>query len=147
MTSNPSQSGAIGKYMDGLPSWAKSLVALLTVPPLALAITGMLLNVNVGAQLDKYMELYFARTMEINDVNTNKIITALDGRVTALSTSFDGLHEQNSELMHMISGMSVDLGGITGRVTQIETWACEHSRTQGLRQDAPNFCEKQGAPQ
>lgn len=134
MSDNQNSQGAIQGYLASLPNWAKSMVALLTVPPLALAITGMLLNINVGAQLDKYMELYFTQQMKATEDSADRIIVAVDARI-------DQINDKIEHLANSISTVYTDLEQIEKRVVALEEWSCYHSATQGLRQDAPDFCE------
>lgn len=126
--------GAVQGYLQSLPSWAKSLVALLTVPPLALAITGMLLNVNVGTQLDKYMDLYFAQQMKATENSADRVIYAVDEKFEAMNARID-------ELTKSVGAVANTVDGLETRVDALEYWACDHSAVQGLRQDAPEFCE------
>lgn len=131
---NNQNQGIVQGYMQSLPPWAKSLVALLTIPPLALAITGMLLNVNIGAQLDKYMDLYFAQQLKATENSADRIIVVVDQKFEDLNVRIDALSST-------VGKLDTSLNSIESRVGALEYWACDHSAVQGLRQDAPDFCE------
>src|SRR5690606_34105142 len=97
--------GVVQGYLQSLPSWAKSIVALLTVPPLALAITGMLLNVNVGSQLDKYMDLYFAQQMKATENSADRVIYAVDEKFEAMNARIDELTKSVGAVANTVDGL------------------------------------------
>lgn len=125
---------AVSVYYQSLPGWAKSLVALFTIVPLSLAISGMLLNVNVGAQIDKYMDLYFAQQIKATENSADRVIHAVD-------LKFDAMNLRIDEIATSVQTIDKSVVSLDSRLELLEYWACDHSAVQGLRQDAPDFCE------
>ena len=126
--------GFVGGFFNGMPNWAKAIVYILVAPTLVLAISGMMLQVNVGAVIDKYMELYFARQLQATENSADRIISAVD-------VKFDDINARIDELAKSIGSLDKDINVVEKRVEALEFWACDHAATQGLRDDWPGFCE------
>lgn len=138
--SEPKQSGLVLSLLNDMPGWAKGMVFAFLTLPISLAISGMLLNVNVGANIDKYLEIVLARQAEATDASADRIISVVDERMVDLYTRLEDVTRKTDEMVSVISKVDTDLRDIRSRVVAIENWACDHAQVQGLRQDAPTFC-------
>lgn len=125
-----SNKGFVTSFFDGMPPWQKTIVSLLCLLPLSLAISGMMLNVNVGANINKYLDIKFEMMASAQEGSMGEVM----GKLEEMEERFTIRVGDNETLMFHIQG----------DVKQLKDWACEHGRVQGLRDDSPGFCDGSG---
>lgn len=137
----PNNNGIVFSLLNDMPGWSKGVVFAFLTLPISLAISGMLLNVNVGANIDKYLEIVLARQAEATDASADRIIAVVDERMVDLYTRLEDVTRKTDEMVAVIGKVDTDLRDIRGRVVALENWACVHTQAQGLTQDAAPFCD------
>lgn len=125
-------------FFQSMPTWAKGIVFALTTIPVAFAISGMILNVNLGTYLDTYMDIQLESMKNNNGVASEVIVDAINTRLDAVELRFSNSIVEltdritQTEFVQLTSEQRLDL---------LESWACKHADVQGLTNDIPRFCE------
>jgi uncharacterized protein YoxC len=159
MSTADSQQGMIQLVLGNMPPIVKAIVFTVLSLPLILAISGLLLQVNVGATLEKILDAQFAK-MSVEQIQAQSdSITAtmapIVGRITQLEGDVALIEEQTKALevrVGIVEGLSLEnqdsnqlqdeqlkIGQLLSEAQRV--WACTHSDTQGLTDDKPNFCK------
>lgn len=108
-------SGGMG-FFQTMPPWSKGVVFALTTIPMSVAISGMILNVNVGEHLGRYLDIQLAAQQRMTDESADRVIAEMNGMADRLT------------ILEADTGKMLD-------------WACAHASVQGLSEDKPQFCE------
>lgn len=95
-----------GGMLNSLPSWAKSVVVILTLVPISVAVSGQILGVRAGELIEKYLEIQFEAMRGLQTEATTKILTSIT--------------DQNKT----IDAINIRLEAVEDRVEVINNWAC-----------------------
>lgn len=139
--------GVVMGIFEGMPGWAKAIVFALISVPVAVAISGMILNVNVGSYLDKYMEVQLERQRNQTEAAADRIIAAFDERLTAIEEQLDQTSERHKEFESQIASMGDRLNNIEGavvsnqaRVDELYGWTCGPIMVDRDPDNDPEWC-------
>lgn len=116
-------------FFNSMPDWLKALVMMMVAPFLALAIAGLVLQVNVNEYLDQYFDMQM--------LAMQRGLDGMSGEVTAM---IDEHFAQLEDRVAQTEFMALDH---SKRIELLEAWACDHKDTQGLTGvDAPTWCSE-----
>lgn len=134
---NPPQQhhGFMAAFFSDMPAWARAMVFGLCAIPVAVAISGLILNVNVGTYLDTYMEIQLEQMRNVSQQSTEEIIVAINAAVDARFVEI----ERQIEDLTLSSDQKAD--ALLERVRLIEGWACGPVFHDGNPVNDPEFCQ------
>lgn len=141
MAEQKPDNGGVGAFFMSIPSWAKTIVTILILVPLSMAISGRFLDVSVGPIVNRYLDIQFARMEKATVASEGNIIEALSVGMEAMNLKIDELARSITMVDDKVTDVRAEVAQFEVRLSDLEQWACEHSRVQGLRQDAPIHCD------
>lgn len=121
----------IDKLFDRMPAWQRSILLFFMILPLTLALSGLLLQVNVGGILSRYIDyLYEAQKVQTRDID--KIVddgtTAVQGDIAASRESIEAMLAAFNLRLGIVE-RAVD--SINSRVGKIERYICDTDGKRG----------------
>ena len=126
--SQHSNQGFVAEFFGSMPSWIKGIVFLLCAVPVALAISGTLLQVNVGSKLDAYFELQLEKHRQGTDAAAARIIAAFDARIKAiegnLADAVQEASERDTVLGHRVTELEAKVQDVVSKVERLDAWVC-----------------------
>lgn len=140
MADDQQNPGVMG-FFNSMPGWARSVVFVLTVVPISVAISGMLLNVNVGSYLDSYMEIQLERQRQATEAAADRIISAFDERLIAIEASLEEAAKRDTELADHVEEVDKRVSALEGHMRRLDSWACGGVLEDGLVENDPEWCE------
>jgi uncharacterized protein YoxC len=159
MAADNAQQGVVQLVLANIPPVVKVLVFTVLSVPLVIAISGILLQVNVGATLEKVLDAQFAKMtveqIEAQSAAIERTMAPIVGRINQLEGDIALIEDQTKALevrVGIVEGLSLknqdsnqlqdeqlNIGQLVSEAQRV--WACAHSDTQGLTDDKPNFCK------
>lgn len=107
MTDRSQNGGLLHHVMSDMPPWIKAIVSLLLVFPIVLAVSGMLLNINVGAILEEVVALSMEKQRGAMNEALDVRFTQLQDQLLAASAKTEvqflavqELLTEHAELLH-----------------------------------------------
>ena len=93
--SSMAQEKATGLFqlLEYVPSWARAIALSFLTIPITVAITGLLLNVNLGAYLDRYLDVLMARQEQSVNQAAEKVIDSVDGRLVNIERTLSNYRQ------------------------------------------------------
>lgn len=134
------------KYSDGfassffhdMPPWARAIVFGLTAIPVAVAVSGMILNVNVGSYLDTYMEIQLERQRTETEQVADKIITAIGSRISIVEKRIEQIVIEAAQAdMELAKRLQI----VESDIRDVKSWACGPVFQDGNVKNDPEFCQ------
>lgn len=121
-----SKHGLVQTFMEDLHPISKTILSVLLIIPLTLTISGLLLNINVGSIIERYIDLSLKKQEEqhrtLEDFS-HKVLKRLDGIDTAINANTNNIMT------------------ITKDLIETKEWVCRHSYKVD-RQHSPDYCIK-----
>ena len=154
MSDQNNNQGFVSDFFGSMPSWIKGIVFLLCAVPVALAISGTLLQVNVGSKIDKYFEVQMARQASATDAAADRIIEAFDDRLAGIESSVDemrvaledaavrdhALNRRVDALEERIKGVEDTTAEGVAWMGRIDAWICGPVMRDGDIGNDPDWC-------
>ena len=126
--SQNSNQGFVAEFFGSMPSWIKGIVFLLCAVPVALAISGTLLQVNVGSKLDAYFELQLEKQRQGTEAAADRIIAVFDARIKAIEGNLaDAVQEasdRDTVLGHRVTELEAKVQDVVSKVERLDAWVC-----------------------
>lgn len=148
MNDQPQNPPGLMGFFQSMPNWSKSIVFALTVVPVSIAISGMILNVNVGSYLDKYMEIQIERQRQATEAAADRIISSfvdrlddLEQRLVATAGSAEELNARVDRLALTVEENRALALKNKGGITEIHSWACGPVTRDGNPKNDPDWCD------
>lgn len=116
-----------------MPSWVRGAVFMLCALPLAAAVSGALLNINVGSYVDSYMEILLERQRENTEQSADRIIAAFNTRVDQIEQRLEVIVHDAAEadaalelrLAAIETRLSAAGPSLRNRIRELEAFACQ----------------------
>lgn len=133
MAEESQQRGLIGQLMDDLPPSLRFILLLSLLIPLNLAITGLLLNVNVGKLIEEALD---------RQNKTQKVMIEDHGELllSQISTSMKDVVGRIGFIEGRLYALEVLYEDQQQQLDAIKSWACGPILNDGIATNDPEFC-------
>lgn len=135
---NHPNKGLIHLILDGMPAWIRAIVFSILAFPLIVATSGMILQVNVGATIERVIDAQFEK-QGIEQIEAQR--AQLESMLQPLIASINKLDDDNKVIVSDVKTIDKRLTDVESSVIAIESWACDNKKTGPEPVGRPNFCK------
>ena len=126
--------------LDGMPAWVRGVLFSLLAIPLMFSMTGILLQINVGNLVDRYIDHSFAAAKQQNTLVAQQttVLKAVQQRLTDLEQRLNQLDElsqtvatlnQYTAWFEQLPQLTQRLDALEHQTTTIGHWVCTKTYT------------------
>lgn len=119
--------GLIHLILDGMHPAIKALVFGMLAIPLVLAVSGMMLQLNVGKLIEQAIADQSNYQLQAQREEGDRVITAIQSSINAI--------------VNDVAILDTRLTNVEKDIEETRKWACAHSDKQNLSVDKPYFCK------
>lgn len=132
-------------FFASMPSWAKGFTTILVIPALALSLTGILLQINVGSIIERYIDKSFENRdrimLEALETNQAQIAEAVKQSIREeILPKFEEMDRQISGVAVIVEGLNHRTDELAARVDLLDQWACGVILQDGRPENDPVHC-------
>lgn len=111
--------------LSAVPPWSRAIIFAIITIPVSVAISGVVLNVNLGTYLDQYLAILLERQKENTDDAADRVIARFDQRLTDIEVAVEKTRHAGIQKEKWFSWLSGRADNMEARVEALEMMACK----------------------